>query len=682
MVTRIVQSIQFVQFVMAVGAVAATSAAQDLDYVRKDTREASRQATLARYMPTMQWSDWRLVGPFDNTNLDRHDVVYPPELAIDLAATYEGKDGREVRWQSFAHAGWGPISLKRFGDEADNTNGIAYLYREVIVGRAADVTFEVGSDDGVKLWVNGRLLLDADVYRGLNVQDHRVELPFSEGPNTLLVKVTQGVGGWDFQMRPKVDGRLLAQLDYRLDLDFPGSPEARHYRLLSILEPPGVILEVGGIDVLPDTRPIITTRRGEVWIIDGAYDDPPFDATFTLFASGLHEPLGARWNADDGGGALYVAQRGELTRLVDLDSDDRADLYETVSDGWGISGNYHEYAFGPKLDGEGRMWVTLCVGFCGQLGKSIVPWRGWAVIVHANGTIEPVCGGLRAPNGLGRNAAGDMFYTDNQGDWVATCKLSHLERGDWHGHPSSTRWYETAGFDEPDVEQDFKPPAVWFPYGRMGQSSSDILLDDTGGTFGPFEGQLFVGDQTNASIMRVDLERIDGVYQGACFPFRSGFACGVNRMRFGHDGSLFAGLTNRGWGSLGGRSWGLQRLVYTGVLPFEVLHMRVAPGGFDLEFTMPVERRTAGRPASYELGSFTYHRFEKYGSPEIDHRRHVITSATVAADGLSVRLAVDGLRTGYVHELILAGVRSEEGEALLHDEAYYTLNRMPVGGSQ
>ena len=674
--------VMLTQAVFVVVAAAAPLAAQDLDYVKKDTREASRQATLARYMPAMQWSDWNLIGPFDNTDLARHDVVYPPEVSIDLAATYTGKDGRKVQWQSFAHAGWGPISLKRFGDEADNTNGIAYLYREVVADRTADVTFEFGSDDGLKLWFNDRLLIDIDAYRGLNVQDHTVVVPVTEGRNTLLAKITQGVGGWDYQMRPKMDGRLLAQLDYRLDQDFPGSPEARHYRLLTILEPPGVILEVGGLDVLPDTRPIVVTRRGEVWIIDGAYDDPPFDASFTLFASGLHEPLGARWIQDDDRGGLYVAQRGELTRLVDLDGDDRADLYETVSDGWGISGNYHEYAFGPKLDGAGRMWVTLCVGFCGSLGKSIVPWRGWAVIVNPDGTIDPVCGGLRAPNGLGRNAAGDMFYTDNQGDWVGTCKLSHLERGDWHGHPSSDKWYEKAGMKKPAGEQDYKPPAVWFPYGRMGQSASDILLDDTGGAFGPFEGQLFVGDQTNASIMRVDLERIDGVYQGACFAFRSGLDCGVNRMQFAPDGSLLAGLTNRGWGSLGGRSWGLQRVVYTGVLPFEVLHMRVAPDGFDLEFTKAVDATSAGRTDSYEVTSFTYHRHEKYGSPEIDHKRHVITSATVSADRRSVRLVVDGLRTGHVHELILSGVRSETGESLLHQEAYYTLNKKPVASRQ
>ena len=679
MVSRFAAVILFA-FTGAVPSAAAPPDGPEFTYVKRSTREASREATLKQYGPSLEWGDWHLVGPFDNTDRARHDIVYEPEVSIDLEATYRGKGDREIRWQPFSHTGWGPLNLKRFGSPEANTEGIAYLYREVSAGRDVEVAFEFGSDDGLKLWVNGRLLIDVDAYRGLNVQDHQLDLPLNAGRNTLLAKVTQSVGGWDFQMRPRTDGRLLAQLEYQLDLDFPGSAEARHYRLLTVLEPPGVVLEVGGFDVLPDGRPVVATRRGEIWIIDGAYDDPPFDATFTRFAAGLHEPLGARWldpALDTAGGGLYVAQRGELIRIVDLDGDDRADLFETVSQGWGISGNYHEYAFGPKLDGQGRLWVTLCVGFCGDLGKSIVPWRGWAVIVHPDGTIEPVCGGLRAPNGIGRNAAGDMFYTDNQGDWVSTCKLSHLERGDWHGHPSSTRWYDLAGFDPVRGEQDFKPPAVWFPYGRMGQSASDITLDDTGGRFGPFDGQLFVGDQTNALIMRVDLERVEGVYQGACFAFRSGLDCGVNRLRFGSDGSLFAGPTNRGWGGLGRRSWGLQRLVYTGVLPFEVLHMRVAAQGFTLEFTSAVDPDTASRPESYELTSFTYRRTAKYGSPEVDHQRHRISRAAVSDDRRSVALTVQGLREGYVHELHLGGVRSAEGQPLLHAEAYYTLNVIP-----
>jgi hypothetical protein len=652
------------------------AAPPQLDYVRLDTREASRDATLARHRPRLEWSRWRICGPFDNAGQDRHDVVYPPETAIDLAAEYAGKDGARAAWRELDQRGdcGDPIDLGRFEGEGLDTDAIAYLHATVRSERAVALPVECGSDDGLKLWVNGRLLVDADSYRGLNVQDHALDLPLVAGENVILAKVTQGAGQWQFQLRPREDPRLMAMLEYRLDRDFPPSPEARHWRLLTVLEPPGTVLEVGGLAFHPDGRPIVATRRGDVYVVGGAYDEPPFGAEFAPFARGLHEPLGAAWRD----GALYVAQRGELTRLRDEDGDGRADLFETVADGWGVSGNYHEFAFGPRLDGAGRMWVTLCVGFCGGLGKSIVPWRGWAVIVHADGRIEPVCGGLRAPNGIGRNAEGEMFYTDNQGDWVGTCKLAHLERGSWHGHPSSTRWYAQAGMETPS-EADFARPAVWFPYGRMGQSASDIALDETGGAFGPFAGQLFIGDQTNALVMRVALERVAGRWQGACFPFRSGFACGVNRLAFAPDGSLFAGLTSRGWASLGGRSWGLQRLVYTGIEPFEVRRMSARPDGFELEFTQPVDPPSAGSASSYRMSSFTYLRHEKYGSPEVDARPVAITGASVSADGLRVELRATGLRPGYVHELHLEGVRNAAGAPLLHDEAYYTLNAIPAG---
>ena len=145
------------------------------------------------------------------------------------------------------------------------------------------------------------------------------------------------------------------------------------------------------------------------------------------------------------------------------------------------------------------------------------------------------------------------------------------------------------------------PPCIWFPYGRMGQSASEPRWDTTGGKFGPFAGQCFVGDQTKSIVMRVYLEKINGRYQGACFPFRSGFECGVNRLVFGPDGSLYVGMTNRGWGSLGGKPYGLQRLVYTGVLPFEIHEMKLTKDGFDLTFTKPLDAATAEKLESYSL---------------------------------------------------------------------------------
>jgi glucose/arabinose dehydrogenase len=659
---------------IATGSASAQQSDGTFNYIRRDTRDASRDATLAQYRAKLEWKPWWVIGPFDNTGMDKHAMVYAPELGVDLERPIVGKNGRLLHWELLEQDLGLPVDLARFGTEEDNLFGIAYLHREVIAETAAQVQVEMGSDDGLKFWLNGELLVDADVYRGMNPSDHRITLNLRHGVNTILVKVTQGQGGWQYQLSTWIDSRLLAKLHYHLDQDFPISPEAVHYRALSILEPEDCVLEVGGLDVLPDGRPVVVTRRGEVWVVDGAYADPPFDATYHLIASGLHEPLGIRYRD----GALLTVQRGELTRLIDEDGDGTIDFYESMSDPFPISGNYHEYAFGPKFDGDGRMWVTLNVGFCGSLGKSIVPWRGWALIVEPDGSLTPVCGGLRSPNGIGANDAGDMFFTDNQGDWVGTNKLSHLEFGDWHGHPSSTTWYESAGMKPPDGEKDFKQPAIWFPYDRMGRSASDIELDATGGAFGPFENQLFVGDQYAATIMRVDLEHVGGAYQGVCFPFLKELDSGVNRLRFGPDGSLFVGMTNRGWWSYGARPWGLQRIVYTGVLPFEMLTVRAKPDGFVVRFTEPVNPATATALDSWSVGSFTHHRWEPYGSPEIEFQAHAVSRITVAEDRLSARLIIPGIRAGYVHEIHATGVRNLHGKPLLHADAYYTLNRIPA----
>jgi hypothetical protein len=211
----------------------------------------------------------------------------------------------------------------------------------------------------------------------------------------------------------------------------------------------------------------------------------------------------------------------------------------------------------------------------------------------------------------------------------------------------------------------------------MGQSSSDIICDETNGKFGPFAGQLFVGDQTTSEILRVALEKVNGKYQGACFPFRQGFECGVLRFCFGTDRSLFVGMTNRGWGSRGSREDGLQRLVWTGKTPFEVREMRARRDGFELNFTRRADPRTLADPKSWSGTGFSYLYHERYGSDEVRKAPLVVKGAKPADDGMSVQLTIDGLREGFVHELHFDGVRSAEGEPLLHTVGYYTLNALP-----
>lgn len=458
------------------------------------------------------------------------------------------------------------------------------------------------------------------------------------------------------------------------------------YRIEPIPLPDGLVLEVGGLAFLPDGRLAACTRRGEVWIFEGVLGDPA-KITSKRFATGLHEPLGIAWRD----GALETVQRGELTRLIDLDRDGICDRYETRCDKWGVTGNYHEYSFGPKFDREGNAWLTLNLGWV-DMGRSLAPWRGWAGKVTPKGEFVPVCPGLRSPSGLGFNSEGDAFYTDNQGDWNAVCSLRHLRPGRFMGHPEGLKWCREKGstLEAPEDIPDgvsfeeasrripsLQLPAVWFPYKRMGQAASDVVLDDRRGKFGPFAGQLFVGDQTTSEVMRVFLEKVGGEYQGACFPFVRGFESGVLRMAFAEDSSMIVGMTNRGWGSLGTKEYGLARVRWSGTVPFEVLELRATPDGFDLQFTEPVDPATAGDPASYKMFAFTYEYHSRYGCDELEQQALTVRAAEVSPTGNRVRLRIDSLKPFFVHELRLGGVRSRNGAPLAHPLAFYTLNRVP-----
>jgi hypothetical protein len=176
---------------------------------------------------------------------------------------------------------------------------------------------------------------------------------------------------------------------------------------------------------------------------------------------------------------------------------------------------------------------------------------------------------------------GELFYDDNQGDWQGSGGIFHLSKGSFTGHPAGLRWTSLPNspvklttqqlyarvdqrqvkkegqyikpeniIDEKDpallfqVKNDIKEtrlPAVWLPHGVLGISNAELIKDETQGKFGPFAGQVFVGDQGQSKVVRVVMEKVNGEYQGVAFEFRSGFQSGVLRMNWGHDGSMYAG---------------------------------------------------------------------------------------------------------------------------------------------
>ncbi|MEK6478074.1 plastocyanin/azurin family copper-binding protein [Catalinimonas sp. 4WD22] len=468
--------------------------------------------------------------------------------------------------------------------------------------------------------------------------------------------------------------------------------ESEYYQITSIPIPEDIVLEVGGLAFLPDNRLAAATRRGEIWLIDDPYMKRTQQPKFTRFASGLHEPLGLAYH----NGALYTTQRAELTKITDTDKDDAGDKFETIFS-WPLSGNYHEYSYGPLFLPNGDMLITLNLAWVGY-GASLVKWRGWMLKVTEDGKMTPIATGLRSPAGFGFDKEGEVFYAENQGDWIGSGRITHLEKGDFAGNPAGLRWTGEPMSPlalKPEVIPDsvglmhefaknvssLKVPTIWFPHTIMGISTSAILTDTTGGKFGPFEGQMLVGDQGHSKIMRVALEKVNGEYQGACFPFKEGFSSGVLRFAWGTDGSLFVGMTSRGWASTGEDKYGLQKLSWTGKTPFEIKTMKAMSNGFELEFTEPVQKAIAENLASYSMTSFIYSYHRSYGSPIIQQQNCEIVGASLSEDGRKVKLYIEGLREGYIHEIKANGILSRQGKSLLHPVGYYTLNNIPEGES-
>lgn len=447
----------------------------------------------------------------------------------------------------------------------------------------------------------------------------------------------------------------------------------------------GITMEVSGMAWFKESL-AVAIRKGEIWLIDSPLSSDKENITYRKFASGLHEPLGLTADGDD----LLVSQRGEITRLKDSKGDGTADAFLTECDGWNVSGNYHAYAYGPERDGANNLWVTLNLGM-GALTNNRIGWRGWGGTIGEDGAFQPKSLGMRSPSGMGRDLAGEMFFSDQQGTWIPATPIYHLRPGVFYGNQESVESlkmpgapFQMASFPKANVPYPealssaprFVPPAVWLPYNKMGRSATDIELIDQDGRFGPFDGQLLVGEFTNSAINRVFLEKVDGEYQGACFPFMRGLPAAVIRLCFSPQGQLFVGMTNRGWSSLGNRSYGLQRLDYSGSTPFAIQEMRAKPDGFELLFTAPIDAATLSDTA-FAVSSYTYKYSSAYGSAEILTKQHALSGLVVADDGKTVRFRVAEMRALFVHELRTSGIQSTSGAKLEYPNAYYTLNRIP-----
>lgn len=461
--------------------------------------------------------------------------------------------------------------------------------------------------------------------------------------------------------------------------------EREYYPIVNIPIPKELVIEAGAFCVLPDGRIAVGTRHGEIHIVSGVDRKRP-TPTYHLFATGLDEIFGLAYKD----GAFYVTQSCELTRVSDTKGKGKADRFETISDAWGYA-NYHEYAFGSKFDEKGNSYVALGLS---HSYESLALFRGFVMKVTPEGKTLALASGLRSPGGIGFNEHGALFYVESQGPWNCSCSLRAVPPASFQGHPASFPWYKYAPEMGPVppmpksgsrivIEKErvkaLVPYAVIFPYIRMGRSITGFATNRTQGKFGPFEDQIFVGDYTLSIVMRATTEQVNGVWQGACYPFREGLSTGILNVTFTPEGSLLCGGTNRGWPVRGIKPFALERLDWSGKMPFEIKRIAIEPNGFKVAFTKPIDAATGADPKTYRISAFTHPYHAGYGGPEIEKTTPEVKSVRISDDGMFATLTLDSLIRGHVYEFDLSALRARDKESLLHRHAYYTVNEIPSG---
>jgi len=476
------------------------------------------------------------------------------------------------------------------------------------------------------------------------------------------------------------------------------------YKIESIPCPNGVDAQIGGLDFMPDGRLVVSFNYGKIFTYN------PKSKEWKLFAEGLHLPLGILAISNH---EILVMQRPELTRIIDSDKDGQADSYLKFNDDFGLSGNYHEFAFGPVRDQQGNFYIGLNVAsnnggilseprgkflsydidkkdlegkYNEKLVKrevtrmySCVPYRGWIMKIDAKGKTTPFASGVRSPNGLGFDHKGRLLVSDNQGDWLGTSKLHHIREGAFHGHPASLIWeknWKKNPKDMPIAELDKmrQPAAALFPQGILANSPTQPLLDTTKGKFGPFSNQMFIGEMNLKRLLRFIPDEVNGTLQGTLIPFLDGneLGRGNNRLVFDKEGNLWVGKTHLSWA--GGE--GLKKISWDGKIDFDVLSVKQIVNGFRLTFTEKFDAQAAHKIANYSIKKYRFDYHAKYGSARKDEQTVKINSISISPDGLSVDLHLENLSKGYVYQFETDKLISLSGEKLASSLFCYNLIKL------
>ena len=414
----------------------------------------------------------------------------------------------------------------------------------------------------------------------------------------------------------------------------------RAEQITAPLDPHGrpQLFEPLGMDHGSDGSLIIASRTAGIWKLT--------NQSWEQIAEGLQDCLGVIQEDD---GSLIVSQKPELTRLRDTNNDGWYDLYETLTEDFLSSTNYHEYLHGPAKGSDGNYYIALNLTHHreknaihkagGKYMGSQGGYRGWALQVTPEGKTTPYANGLRSPAGLATGPDGQIYYTENQGEYVGTSKLFLLEKDKFYGHPSGlvdlpNMKPNSRQIQWPQVQAKKEKALALMAHSRLANAPGSPAWNPSSE-----DKAMFVGDQTLSTLFRIQPKPN---HEAALLPFADRFPSGLMRMIFDKNGNLYVGQTGRGWRAQGGSE---HALVVIKRRPRKTSNriedMTRSGNSFTLHFTQNLARIPDSKAIS--ITSWTYLDAPKYGSPENNQTTHPILSVSKGNDSKSLTLTLESL---------------------------------------
>ena len=133
--------------------------------------------------------DWLVAGPFSKPGVEGAEAIFN--------VAFGPETGQETKWKALPRSD----QLNLLSVFPGQENCVAYLNAQLVAPAACEATLLIGSDDGVKVWMNSKAIHSNNTDRNYVVDQDKIPFHLRAGANEMLMKVSQGGGGWAVSAR-------------------------------------------------------------------------------------------------------------------------------------------------------------------------------------------------------------------------------------------------------------------------------------------------------------------------------------------------------------------------------------------------------------------------------------------------------------------------------------------------